>query len=759
MLQLLLDNIDKKSKEDKDKQDETNKTIMKTMTDAIAALSKPSKKYDLDKSCKLSLFKGHDGKFNEWIIKLKAQVTTQVKGSDAWMGWAMNMTPTKEMPDATELNIDEKWGPQMRDDVKEFSAQIFKLLVNITEDEPFKICNAAPSGEGLEVLRLLRKRYDPRTPGTKRALLKVMMNITSCKKLGDVQQMIMKVEALVKKYDELAGVGSALPEDLVVTMMIEVCSKELREHLELSTKDMKIDEVREEIMNYVERKRANAGAEFDTVEMSALKEEWQGQGHQVPHGHQGHEEELDWYGNHDWGSLGGYYDEPEEISFFYSKGSGKKGGKSDYGKGGKSYGKGDYGKSYGKGDYGKSYGKGDYGKSYGKGSYGKGDSGKGEGKGKGKGFQGDCHWCGKYGHSQRDCREKDTYMQNLRDKKANGQGADGVQEEAGSIEKFEEQVRNRGGVHDLCSIQIANKFEVLSREQDEEYPPPGLNQEPKNLKMPQMPKIQKTYKKKVRFESIKEVSNLEEIKEQLKPKINKCESTIKEKMNKNKTKGTDNPSISQGMSRKYWKTPPDMIDPDDFDCEWTQYKNSPKDEAKEYKNYPKDETKEAEKEKRDHDLRSGEKEDKNVLKEVSNVEDEDEYIQVTIDSGASDSVMPEALARKCPMRSSPGSRLGVKYIAAAGKVIYNQGQKHVQVETDGGYLCSLTMQITGVNKALMSVSKICDSGHEVIFTSDGGRMVNKASGQVVPFKRVDGVYRMRLRVIGESPSVFPRPGK
>jgi hypothetical protein len=83
----------------------------------------------------------------------------------------------------------------------------------------------------------------------------------------------------------------------------------------------------------------------------------------------------------------------------------------------------------------------------------------------------------------------------------------------------------------------------------------------------------------------------------------------------------------------------------------------------------------------------------------------------------------------------------------------------VQVETDGGHLCSLTMQITAVNKALMSVSKICDSGHEVIFTSEGGRMVNKTSGQVVPFQRVDGVYRMRLRVIGEATSVFPRPGK
>jgi len=56
------------------------------------------------------------------------------------------------------------------------------------------------------------------------------------------------------------------------------------------------------------------------------------------------------------------------------------------------------------------------------------------------------------------------------------------------------------------------------------------------------------------------------------------------------------------------------------------------------------------------------------------------------------------------------------------------------------------------------VSKICDAGHEVIFTKTGGRIVNCETGQVIGFKRVDGVYRIRLKVIGSAPSGFTRPG-
>ena len=38
--------------------------------------------------------------------------------------------------------------------------------------------------------------------------------------------------------------------------------------------------------------------------------------------------------------------------------------------------------------------------------------GKGKGKEKGGGFQGECSWCGKYGHRLRDCRAYTQHLQN-----------------------------------------------------------------------------------------------------------------------------------------------------------------------------------------------------------------------------------------------------------------------------------------------------------------------------------------------------------
>ena len=68
-------------------------------------------------------------------------------------------------------------------------------------------------------------------------------------------------------------------------------------------------------------------------------------------------------------------------------------------------------------------------KGKGKGEYsGKGEKGShyytdnDKGKGKGKGFQGQCYWCGEWGHSQNNCAGKDEYMNYLRNFKGKGKG-------------------------------------------------------------------------------------------------------------------------------------------------------------------------------------------------------------------------------------------------------------------------------------------------------------------------------------------------
>ena len=63
-----------------------------------------------------------------------------------------------------------------------------------------------------------------------------------------------------------------------------------------------------------------------------------------------------------------------------------------------------------------------------------------------------------------------------------------------------------------------------------------------------------------------------------------------------------------------------------------------------------------------------------------------------------------------------------------------------------------------MKKPLMSVSRICDAGHRVVFDSKGGSIEHKVTGQVTKFDRVDNVYRLHVGM-GEKAPVFSRQGR
>ena len=76
----------------------------------------------------------------------------------------------------------------------------------------------------------------------------------------------------------------------------------------------------------------------------------------------------------------------------------------------------------------------------------------------------------------------------------------------------------------------------------------------------------------------------------------------------------------------------------------------------------------------------------------------------------------------------------------------NCGRKVVQVVTNEGQRKSMNMQITHVNRALMSVAKICDAGHTVVFKPNGGFIRNNKTGEETKFRRENNVYRMTVKL-------------
>ena len=212
------------------------------------------------------------------------------------------------------------------------------------------------------------KRYEPRTPGTKRALLKAVINNLPSKRPDENEKNMMHVEELMRKYEQLAGEG--LPDDLRITVFIDLCTKDLRERLEHGTKDI-----------------------------------------------------LHYKGN----SKGHHFTKGKGKTF-----SSRNGGKGEKGKG--------------------KYSGIATDKSEGKGTGGKGYSEEGSGKGCGQ-FNGTCHWCGEWGHSQSRCRWEDEYMEWVRRTRAeHTHNVEEEEDDAVESANLESLEVKRGEWRALCSL-------------------------------------------------------------------------------------------------------------------------------------------------------------------------------------------------------------------------------------------------------------------------------------------------------------------
>jgi hypothetical protein len=82
--------------------------------------------------------------------------------------------------------------------------------------------------------------------------------------------------------------------------------------------------------------------------------------------------------------------------------------------------------------------------------------------------------------------------------------------------------------------------------------------------------------------------------------------------------------------------------------------------------------------------------------------------------------------------------------------VKNQGEKHLKVVTQEGQKCTINMQVTDVQKPLMSVSRICDAGRRVVFAKEGGYIENLMDGKRTTFPRVDNVYRLKVDLAEEQ---------
>lgn len=147
-----------------------------------------------------------------------------------------------------------------------------------------------------------------------------------------------------------------------------------------------------------------------------------------------------------------------------------------------------------------------------------------------------------------------------------------------------------------------------------------------------------------------------------------------------------------------------------------------------------------------------------------------ERIELTVDSGAAETICPAKSIPSVPTTPGVKFKQGARYTCANGKKLDNLGEKRCILATDESPIAhNLTMQVAEVNRAILSVSKAVDAGNRVIFDDRWSYIEDKRTGQRTALQRRGGLYVLEswVRARGEEeqpsasnrrPAPFGRPG-
>ena len=134
-----------------------------------------------------------------------------------------------------------------------------------------------------------------------------------------------------------------------------------------------------------------------------------------------------------------------------------------------------------------------------------------------------------------------------------------------------------------------------------------------------------------------------------------------------------------------------------------------------------------------------------------------EKLTLTVDSGASDTVVPP---RFCAWSSIfHTEKVGTEYEVANGQVVQNLGERTCTIKVGDriGEL-NIACQVVEVHKPLLAVSSLTAQGHKVIFAHQDDHIV-LSNNEKLPLRNVNGVFELDVWVKHDpSASDFTRQG-
>ena len=654
-------------------------------------------------------------KFSTWREDVEDYCESIEPGMRTAMTWAR-----KQKKEVNKYEFEDEFS-----DVDfEKGVELYQLLKTKTEGEARRIVRGVRDANGWEAWRSLHSTFEPKTLVTRGALRADIAALikSPAKKRSEVRQIIGKLEDKIKKFEDHAGM--IFDEEEKKGYAINLLDEDTRRHMiQYGGDEFGYAEYKDKVLEFVNMMtNANESMDIDHMQQHNKdqyqcqwspkeNDEWQipeqGEAWQDQE-NSGNEYHIDALGQKGYGKSGKGYGKNgksgvETRTCFEcgqvghlgrdcpSKGKGKGKGKSgDYNKGYGNYGKG-YGKSYGKsGDYGKGYG--NYGKGY-------GDYGKGYGN-YGKGYQPEAGQANCLTERLSSLTTVATTMPAKEWTPVNRLTNVKQFTPRTSVIKGEKET----GTKMVGILKTSNRFgplvqggeDIMDDEIDEKFqrkttPNRSHAKDEHAVSQKKITDKNKDHKIDHEFPAIKDTMGSEKrAKVRIRP-----QTTPQPQLRTNTTTTTTTHTTT---------TPPQL-----------------------------------------NTLQE-------IRKEVLNSAEEKEWkkLTITIDSGASETVIPSDECKNIPTMPSAGSMRKTEYEVASGHKIANEGQKVLNVLTNEYSGKKITMQVCKVNKALMSVSKICDAGNVVIFDKDWSYIMNKETCQRTTIDQAGGVYKIDVWVNPDS---------
>ena len=362
--------------------------------------------------------------FSSWSFEFEAHMGRMFRGAgEQFLTWA-----AEEETEIKQHHADRKAAELgMKSDVNDILYDELRKTCN--DGEPQLILRKLKSERnGAEAWRLMTNRYDPRGPMVAQGILEKLNTIEWPKDVNEVQNMIGKMDVMIKEYEQITK--EEYPEVAKRGRLVAILPGDYKKHVRVNAQSFKTyDKVRDFVLEQVGVSREEA-ARAENLKTTKKKEK-DNEANTLEQMKTMQQEFLNAMWNHQWPSGehqdDGYRaDEPneppgfEDLNAVYgNKGQGKGKGGSYGGKG--PWGGGGKGKSKGFGGKDTAYGYKGGGKGWGGGGKGdwSGGGGKGQGGPKGGEFQGECHYCGKFGHRLNQCPKKTADMARMRAGRAN----------------------------------------------------------------------------------------------------------------------------------------------------------------------------------------------------------------------------------------------------------------------------------------------------------------------------------------------------